>query len=1360
MADPVQRQRDEPATGSAGWARRLGIFAAGFGLIVGAIVFFAGPPVLSRLATDLASERFGAEIEGRLELSGVRLSWTGGQRVESIRLLAPDGAEVASLSAEVESSLLRLLAGGLDLGRVGVTGEVTVVVDESGRASLGSALAPSAPAPAPPIRPGPAPEVAERAPFALPESLAFDLDASGLAVRVVGPDGFEVGLRNGTVTGAFAHASPVALRLRAEDLAGAPAVAVTVTADRLTDARGAVDPDNVAAELWLDVALADTERLASWLAGAPAPADPAPRDERSSLEASLATIDGALTLADQSRPATLRTAAPGSLIEAALGGGERARVDVAPWVAATVREVSVPLAALADPAGADWRGARFAAELASGETRGAVIEAPGAPGTPFVVAPVRGVISAAGPRLDVRAVLEVFATYDGVETDALGVEFEARGLLDDEGRPADLPDWLSADLVSGGLPTALLAGAAAAWDVDPNRLLGDTVALRARLGISGRGDNAGAPLLSLTAQSANLSAWASLGIGVDRVTTLGEGVRIQSDDATYVASLLAPWLETRLDGRGTAYVQITDLEAPLRGGVIDASNTRGVFRVVAGDVRYGFGADHPPVVIESLDASVTLAPGEAPGVGLDARAAYRGLPFTLIGRGRAPGVGFGAPGGPGPAVDLAGAAFDGRIDLEGAPVDLLALVSPEAADAALSGVGPSLGGQIDARASAPGETTLSLDLRADRAAVLGEASISARGVVVRGPGLTVELFEAGEAIDTVIARSGAAPNLRLGPSGDVELVVTDAELGFGPGGAATASGTLRWRDVEILSPEPARLDLVDGALTLGADGALEAGFEASGAVGETPVTAEGEFTVADALSAERSISDAELRAEALPTSLLSVLPGPGPTIVRSLGATADARVGPIGGGARGWRFELIGDVPDASVRGEVRTGESASGRLTWRTPASAFTEMLESRGVEGLTVREPVEIALEVGELTRGPAGTPLRDPDFRLDATFTVSEARLLDREDGPFEFGPMRGAVASAGPGRLRFELVTERTDGDGVRVEGVIDGLADASGALTPGSATIDGTIVGEAPTTLIDSLAGFGGLGVALVGPSVATEFEATGVTLDGASGRGVASLRAPYASADLAGDVRDDLLALDEGATITVGRLTPEGAERLFGPLFPMLTRFEKTEEDEPAVFEAEGLELPLGGGAAGLNGRLRIDPGTMTFETDPVFGRLLAATGNNETGSLGRRIDAFDLAFRDGVVSWDEAVIHVGEYELITLGSVDLVAGEIDLYVMTPFYAVNKDVAKIITETPLLGPLIGRVTLVPIRVYGPFDGPTAEPDIERMLTTLPQNIGRGAEGALDQTIGEILRTVFGGPADKRERLEEERARER
>jgi hypothetical protein len=356
-------------------------------LLVGAVLLL-GPSIAGSMVPGLAGGAVNKGIQGRLDLSGVKLSWGGPQKVERILLKDPSGRTVADVSASIDAGLIGLATGSLNLGKVHLSGELDVVADKQGRTNLEAALEPSAAAKAAkqaakptPAQQRPGKGVSE--PFRIPDGLAVDLDVDALQVKftgAIGPGGEvrTIGLRDITAKGALAAGKPLALTLGAKTLDGKEALDGVIKADRLTDASGRLDLKTAKLEALLDATLPAeyVEMLAAGLVKGGAAQTPAVNEEPARLRLNLVSKDGRLVMGEPANPPFARLRVPAAVAAALSSGDIKVELDQRPLVTLTLSELDLPLPAAAtggSPGGGmDFRGAKIIATLETEAVRGRV----------------------------------------------------------------------------------------------------------------------------------------------------------------------------------------------------------------------------------------------------------------------------------------------------------------------------------------------------------------------------------------------------------------------------------------------------------------------------------------------------------------------------------------------------------------------------------------------------------------------------------------------------------------------------------------------------------------------------------------------------------------------------------------------------------------------------------------------------------------------------------------------------------------------------------------------------------------------------------------------------------------------------
>lgn len=132
-APPVRRRR---------WPLVLALVLALFAALVA-----LAPGMLGGVVASAAVAGFNEERQGRLELVGLDLGWTGRQALREARLYDPQGVLIASVSADLPSLLDLAGSGGAKLGKIVVRARAELVADDAGVTNLDRALAerPNAP---------------------------------------------------------------------------------------------------------------------------------------------------------------------------------------------------------------------------------------------------------------------------------------------------------------------------------------------------------------------------------------------------------------------------------------------------------------------------------------------------------------------------------------------------------------------------------------------------------------------------------------------------------------------------------------------------------------------------------------------------------------------------------------------------------------------------------------------------------------------------------------------------------------------------------------------------------------------------------------------------------------------------------------------------------------------------------------------------------------------------------------------------------------------------------------------------------------------------------------------------------------
>ncbi|MEM8834425.1 MAG: hypothetical protein AAGD00_01270 [Planctomycetota bacterium] len=327
----------------------------------------------------------------------------------------------------------------------------------------------------------------------------------------------------------------------------------------------------------------------------------------------------------------------------------------------------------------------------------------------------------------------------------------------------------------------------------------------------------------------------------------------------------------------------------------------------------------------------------------------------------------------------------------------------------------------------------------------------------------------------------------------------------------------------------------------------------------------------------------------------------------------------------------------------------------------------------------------------------------------------------------------VAGASPGTLTLEgAVLERGAGGesnaAVTLAGELRGTTNAQGIAPASAWTYDATLKGSLATVIVDALAGMesllrDGLGDRVAVDVRANDFSTTSGSLD-------ATLTSDKADLVLQGNGEGGRLVQRGEVRATVSQISSAFSRRFISTAIPIFDTFEKTASNEPAFFTLTNGTIPLDGDMTKFNGDAVVDLGSVTFQTSPWLGGILAVADANAMGRAGERLQPIPMKIRNGIITYENAVIPTGSVELEIDGTVNLVNGDRDFYLFVPLQSVNKDFSRAIEQIPG----IRKIARLPFRVKR-RDGKTEyELDFDRL--------GEAAAKSLIETPEDIVESVF------------------
>jgi hypothetical protein len=304
-----------------------------------------------------------------------------------------------------------------------------------------------------------------------------------------------------------------------------------------------------------------------------------------------------------------------------------------------------------------------------------------------------------------------------------------------------------------------------------------------------------------------------------------------------------------------------------------------------------------------------------------------------------------------------------------------------------------------------------------------------------------------------------------------------------------------------------------------------------------------------------------------------------------------------------------------------------------------------------------------------------------------------------------------------------IGEQPSAKALALSGSITDLLDTKAEVSTKFATVNATgDLPAVPTALVDALAKQNGLLVEALGPVASVTVNIERYPLGEIKAGGTppvieAHANAQRANAELRGTIQNGVFVSETPVKITVVELTQALAKRFVKGL-PVVGSVEKTKQDAPGVVTGSALTVPLGDDMSKLNGDVAIDPGEARFGTSGAFAGILKTIKQRDTGTVGHRLEPLNLTIRKGVVTYAKWKVPLGEFDVETEGTIDLVKRQIDVVTWLPFGALTDQAAGSFNTGlgSLVGkaapPLIDAVTMVPFSTKGPLDNPTTKPDLE------------------------------------------------
>lgn len=844
------------------------------------------------------------------------------------------------------------------------------------------------------------------------------------------------------------------------------------------------------------------------------------------------------------------------------------------------------------------------------------------------------------------------------------------------------------------------------------------------------------------------------------VRSVGEGliVELKSPEPLARAAMAAtPGAEVRW--QSPLRISVRDVTLPRNG---DLAHVAAAARVDASNVAVRFAPQAQWIQTSALAVDASLAQGGVAKLALDGTGVYEGSDFQARGEFTVPGA---LPTGAG--FDFAALKPEGALTLTGIPGSLARLAPGDVGAVASE----ALGDRFDLTISAPApESKLAslsgkpgpsarVDLKGQLLSGSADARLLGKDIWVGPVGAELRATPSLVAsVDRLLEAQGTLPTLQQ--PARLRLDMQPVAVAMGENGALDLNTLrpvmvmLRADDDVVLGnlpigPESAPRSVGLRGLTLGAAYHRNQMTASEGSVkavifdpadSKAPIA---EIDVVSGLTLPRPAAITAHIAKIDTARLDRLLARPGLT-TDALGSEAGfSLVGATAGAGQPLTYRFSVRSPKLSADGAMvelrdRIQLAAPLAVTWEAPAAWLNAHVLAPAAPGaaaapMAFMEDVKITAEVRTLVLGNPG--LFTPGvFAVHVRASAPAARFITDKQDRFSIEGITFSLApGASPAQLAFSLTNERQTiqqrGDRsattlkpLNATGVLDHFADASGAFDAESLSITATISGHVATARLDSFSDSDGLLIDLLGSVASVNIQSK--NLSRTAGTLTAHATTPNADADIQGAIEDEQFVSTAPGRITLRRITPELSARVFETVIPILTRLEKTEADKPGAVDARDLTIPLDGDVSQLNGKIRVDLGTVQFQTSDLIGQLIKATGNRAQGSLGRSVKPFDFVIANGVVAYDRIELPVGEFTFVTSGTVDLVNKKMDIVTYVPILAIADEVVKITQFAP-------GVAMVPIRTKGNFGNTRSEIALDKLFDEgIPGAAVGGAEGLI------------------------------
>lgn len=286
----------------------------------------------------------------------------------------------------------------------------------------------------------------------------------------------------------------------------------------------------------------------------------------------------------------------------------------------------------------------------------------------------------------------------------------------------------------------------------------------------------------------------------------------------------------------------------------------------------------------------------------------------------------------------------------------------------------------------------------------------------------------------------------------------------------------------------------------------------------------------------------------------------------------------------------------------------------------------------------------------------------------------------------------------------------------------------------------------PTGVVDALAKQNGLLSDVLGPSLGLQLGVSDVTDQGA--RLAAGFASKLGTIDARATYRDGALRAvqpDDRLTARV-QLSPLLAERVVGPLLPMLVNVQKPAGAAPVELSTSDFVLPLGGDLERVTATLGLSLGEIRYRLLPKLAENLP-----QEQALAQRtttLPDYTVKVGKGVAKYEDLPLVIDHKRFDTKGSYDLQAKRFDFDLSLPLANLGGEVAQ---QLDALRGILPKDLVVPVHLGGTLTSPSLSIDsgfLEKTAKEAAQNalqkeiekgIEKGAGGDLQKKLEDLLK---------------------